>query len=252
MTLFHSTAFASHASAARFYDVPLPTIPDEHVSVLEPTHRRRPRGIVCHLQPAAEVRLRHGVRVSTPAQLFVELASILSLVDLVVAGDFLVKNKHLTCKALAAHCAASTSPGAVAARRAASYVRDRVDSPMESRLRMLIVLAGLPEPKVNITITDVLGQPVRRYDLSWPEIKVIVEYDGRHHIEREEQWEADLQRREDIDSEEWRLLVVVSSGIYKHPGRTIDRIWRLLRDRRLPGTPRQPSSAWRPHFPGHQ
>ena len=34
--------------------------------------------------------------------------------------------------------------------------------PMETRLRMLLVLAGLPEPRVNLTIRDVDGEPVRR------------------------------------------------------------------------------------------
>jgi hypothetical protein len=80
-----------------------------------------------------------------------------------------------------------------------ALVRERVDSPMESRLRMLIVLAGLPEPRVNVTYGEEDGLVLRRYDLSWPEVRVIVEYDGRHHVERVEQWESDLERREAID-----------------------------------------------------
>jgi hypothetical protein len=118
-----------------------------------------------------------------------------------------------------------------------------------TRLRMLLVLAGLPEPMVNITVADLNGQPLRRYDLCWPKVKVIVEYDGRPHIEREDTWESDLDRREAIDDDEWRILVVVATGIYRHPERTVLRVWRLLRRRRLPGVPTHPSDAWRPHFP---
>jgi hypothetical protein len=130
-----------------------------------------------------------GVRISAVDQMFGELASCLTLVDLVVVGDNLVRRRRITPAELVDHCKDSKLPCAALARRAATYVRERVDSPMETRLRMLIVLAGLPEPRVNITISDIHGRPVRRYDLSWPSVKAIVEYDGRHHIEREEQWE---------------------------------------------------------------
>jgi hypothetical protein len=91
----------------------------------------------------------------------------------------------------------------------------------------------------------------RRYDLCWPSVRVIVEYDGRHHIEREQNWESDLDRREAIDDDGWRILVVTGAGIYREPQRTVCRVWRLLRARRLPGVPRRPSDGWRPHFPGH-
>jgi len=90
-----------------------------------------------------------GVRVSAPAQMFVELAQLLPLVDLVVVGDALVRLRRVTAGGLRAFCAASPSQ---AARRAATHVRAEVDSPMETRLRMLIVLAGLPEPHINYRV----------------------------------------------------------------------------------------------------
>ena len=106
---------------------------------------------------------------------------------------------------------------------------------------MLLVLAGLPEPMVNITVADLNGQPLRRYDLCWPEVRVIVEYDRRPHIEREDNWESDLDRREAIDDDDWRILFVIATGIYRHPERTVLRVWRLLRRRQLPGVPTHPS-----------
>jgi very-short-patch-repair endonuclease len=250
LTLFDSSAFASHFSAARVHGVPVPTHADEHVTVTEHRHRRRPRGVVPHVNPRPEVTVVGGVRVSTPTQMFIELAPLLSLVDLVVVGDHIVRQAKVSLRQLSLACEQSNDRGARAARRAAGYVRERVDSPMETRLRMLIVLAGLPEPKVNLTLRDVDGQPVRRYDLCWPTVRVIVEYDGRQHIEREQAWESDLERREAIDDDGWRILVVTSRGIYREPERTVLRVWRLLRARRLRGVPSRPSEAWRPHFPG--
>jgi hypothetical protein len=49
------------------------------------------------------------------------------------------------------------------------------------------VLAGLPEPEVNLIIRDELGAPIRRYDLLYRGSRTAVEYDGRHHIERKGQ-----------------------------------------------------------------
>ena len=244
-------SFLSHTSAARMHGVPIPTLPDEHVTVLHPDLRRPRAGIVCHVVSQAKVSMRNGVRVSAYAQMFVELSSLLSLVDLVVVGDNLVRTGRITLADLAAFCESTRLPYVARARHAASLVRDRVDSPMETRLRLLIVFAGLPEPEVNLSLRTVDGDVVRRYDLSYPEVRVIIEYDGRHHIERIDQWESDLERREAIDDDAWRILVIVAADIYKHPERTLARIVRLLHSRRLPGLPRRLSDDWRPHFPGH-
>jgi hypothetical protein len=250
LACYFDSAHASHASAARVWRVPVQTRPGEHVTVADDTHRLRRAGVTTHHRSGAAVVVREGVRVSVLVDLFVELAEELSLVELVVAGDWMVRRHRVRLKDLRRAAMRATGPAARLARKAALHVRPRVDSPMETRLRMLIVLAGLPEPTVNATVRDVGGEVVRRFDLSWPEVRVIVEYDGRHHVERIEQWESDLDRREEIDDEGWRILVVVAAGIYTDPSRTVDRIFRLLRARGLEGLPERPSEDWRPHFPG--
>ncbi|HEY3016705.1 MAG TPA: hypothetical protein VGJ41_16445 [Nocardioides sp.] len=250
LALFDRTAFASHTTAARLRGIPVPTLPTEHVTVLDPDQRRQREGIRCHVTGTADVDIVRELRVSAPEQLFVELASLLDLVDLVVVGDHLVSKGLTTTSRLVARCRKLPGAAGRLARRAAGFVREGVESPMETRLRMLLVLAGLPEPAINSTFRAEPGSPARRYDLSWPAVKVIVEYDGRHHIEREEQWEADLSRREGIDDDGWRILVVTSRGIYKEPELTVFKVWRLLRARGLAGVPSRLSDAWRPHFPG--
>jgi len=147
-------AFASHATAARALDLPIPTLPGEHVTVLDRRHRHRRAGIACHHLPQARVTRVEGVPVSAPEQCFVELGTLLGLVDLVVVGDHLARRGMVTPEQLAAFAAETRIRGSDAARQAAGYVRDRVDSPMESRVRMLLVLAGLPEPEVNPTFRD--------------------------------------------------------------------------------------------------
>jgi hypothetical protein len=250
LACYFDSAFASHASAARVWRVPVQTRPGEHVTVPDDSHRLRRAGVITHHRADAAVEVRHGVRVSVLVDLFVELAEELSLVELVVAGDWMVRRHRVRIKDLRRAARHASGHAGRLARKAAAHVRAKVDSPMETRLRMLIVLAGLPEPVVNASVRVVDGEQVRRFDLSWPEVRVVVEYDGRHHVERIEQWEADLDRREEIDDDGWRILVVVASGIYGDPGRTVRRIHRLLQARGLEGLPERPSEDWRPHFPG--
>lgn len=118
---------------------------------------------------------------------------------------------------------------------------------METRLRMLLVLAGLPEPQVNWELYDAFGVVLRRLDLAYPEVRVAVEYDGRHHVEVVQQWESDLARREGLEGDRWRMIVVTGRGIYREPGATVDRVRAALTARGL----RLPPSRqdWRPHFP---
>ena len=242
-------AWASHHTAAQLYGVVVPHTSLTHVSVQRAKDRRWAKGLKPHVAPPGEhAQVHRGVRVSKPVRLFIELASLLDLVDLVVAGDSLVRVFNWDADGLRAALAARTDYWSGAARYAATFVRDEVDSPMETRLRLLIVLAGLPEPKVNVKIRDADGVVVVRFDLAYPDLRVAVEYDGRQHVEILAQWEDDDERREFLDDIEWRILKVRSAGIYVEPGRTVERVWRVLRSKGL-AIP-VPGDAWKTYFPG--
>jgi hypothetical protein len=248
---YAGAAWASHASAARVYDLPVPTIADEHVSVPRAGLRRRQRGVKAHVGRHAATRVVDGVRVTEPLMLFVEMAELLTLVDLVVLGDALVRRRFFTTEMLVQFCADVRHKAASPARQAAAYVRRDVDSPMETRLRMLLVLAGLPEPQVNLKVRDATGEVIRKYDLSYPAVKVAVEFNGKVHVLVPGAWEADLERRDAIDDAEWRLVPVISSGIFARPEDTLRRVHRVLLARGMPGVPLRLTDAWRAHFPGH-
>jgi hypothetical protein len=244
-------AFASHISAARVYGLPVPTHSFEHVTVLRQEDRRKRPEIRAHVAGSAPNVLRHrGVPVSHPFQMFVELSSLLTLVELVVVGDALVKLFDVRADALVQWCRDSTDRHAADALRAALYVRAEVDSPMETRVRMLIVLGGLPEPKVNHKILDEQGRVRRRLDLSYPWLKLVIEYDGRQHIERIENWGGAVVRREEFDDDGWKTLIVTANDVYKTPGATLIRVRRNLVARGCKDVPTRLSDAWRPHFPG--
>jgi very-short-patch-repair endonuclease len=241
-------AVASHGSAARVLGAPVPAEPLEHVTVSHEDQRRRRLGVRCHLAELDrhEVQVVEGIRITAPHRLFLDLASCLGLIDLVVLGDWLVSRGLVTTDSLAAYCSRASTRGAARARRAAAYVRDRVDSPMETRLRLLLVLAGLPEPEVNRELRDERGRLLLRLDLSWRELKVAVEYDGRHHLTSTPQWERDVERRNDLTASGWLLITVTAAGIYRSPEDTVRRVHEALLSR---GCRRlRLADGWRAHF----
>ena len=113
---------------------------------------------------------------------------------------------------------------------------------------MLIVLAGLPEPQVNTIPRLVGGSGSRRFDLCYPELKLIVEYDGRHHAQDSEQWSSDILRREALEAQGWRLIIVNAEALYNNPSETLRRIRSALEQCSSPRLPRRIPDVWRRHF----
>lgn len=247
-----TAAHASHATAARVWQLPIPVLPEEHVTVTRRNARHARAGIVRHSAPedACSTTMVDDVLLSDPLQTFVDLGELITLVDLVVVGDELVRRNVVTCEMLRAFCGRSRHPGARRAATAATFVRAGVDSPMESRTRMLLVLGGLPEPDVNPTVYDELGHPIRRYDLYYKRSRTAIEYDGRQHAQSQRQWESDVSRRESIDDAGDRLVVLLAKDIYKTPSTTLVKVHRILRERGEPGVPTRLSEEWRRYFPG--
>jgi hypothetical protein len=244
-----SGAFASHMSAARLWALPVPTKSDEHVSVQRPEDRRRRVGLVSHIAPTGvSVVRRDGVLVSSPVDTFASLGGMVDLVDLVCVGDSIVRRGWATPADLCAACANSADIGAGRAQRAAAYVRSGIDSPMETRVRLLIVLAGLPEPEVNIVIRNHDGSIAAQLDLGYRALKIAILYDGRLHADDLTQWEFDIEQRDGLVELDWRVLIVTSKGVFKVPGLTLDRIYRALKARGATGLPRQVGDGWRPYF----
>lgn len=236
---------ARHSAAALWGGV-VPARPDIQLDI-PPGSRLRVSGVDARVRRAPGAELHHGLPVTSPTQTFLDLAGDLDLVDLVVLGDSLVRAGVVTPPQLVA--AATAFPGRRArhVRRAAALVRVGVDSPMETRLRLLIVLAGLPEPVVNHPLRDDTGRVRYRLDLAYPQWRMAIEYDGRQHAENTAQWRWDVQRREDLDADGWRLVVVLSGDLYRSPSRTLDRVVSAARAQGV--SLRLRSDEWRQYFP---
>ena len=68
--------------------------------------------------------------------------------------------------------------------RVARYAEPKSESQMESRLRMQLVLAGLPRPQAQVPLCDSEGRFLGRADLYYPTHRLVIEYDGGTHRER--------------------------------------------------------------------
>ncbi len=240
-------AFASHWSAARVLRLPVPDNPFEHVTVRKKEDRRFRPWLKAHVTIRKRgVVVVRGVPVTDPITTFLQMAGHLSLVELVVLGDAIVRQKRIAPSRLVEAARKSTDYYAAAALRAALYVRKGVDSPMETRLRMLIVLAGLPEPVVNVVLVHEDGSWRRRFDLCYPKIKLVVEYNGRHHREAE-QSASDRVRAQELAPEGYFILAFEAENIYVTPQATLERIRRHLVLRGMRDVPSLKDS-WRGHF----
>lgn len=243
-----AASFVTHHTAARLFGAVVPDSVSVHVGTTS-ARTGSVAGVVVHRYAAPPpTTLQGGVRVTTAVQTFLDLAAVLDLVDLVALGDSLVFLGQVSLDDLRTAAAGHRGRGARSARRAASFVRARVESGMESRVRMLFVLAGLPEPTVNVSVSARGGRLRYRIDLAWEQVRVAVEYDGRHHIARQDQWQHDIDRREALEAEGWRFVVLTSRDVYQTPGRTIERTVAALTAAGLPGLG-PVKNEWRRHFP---
>jgi Protein of unknown function (DUF559) len=242
-------SYISHQTAAELWGGLVPACSDVHVTVPGEAPRTRRQGIKAHsTRGSTKTSTLQGLAIASPTQTFLDLACSLDLVELVVLGDSLVKAKRVTPEDLVAAASEWVGNGVVRARRAARFARKGVDSPKETRLRMLLVLAGLPEPTVNVIIRNPDGSWRMRFDLSYPGLKLIIEYDGRQHAENSGQWRRDLSRREELDGLGWRSIVVTSDDLRDAPEAVLNRVRDALIDRGAIGIRRRFKTEWMRYF----
>lgn len=245
-------SYISHHTAAELWGAAPPPSGGTHITLPSACGRQVRRGVRSHYRSQrGRTTLRKGLPISTPEQTFLDLAGIgVGLVDLVIVADGMIKERHTSPELLIEAAAQWSGKGCRVARRAALLAREGVDSPQETRLRLLLVLAGLPEPHVNMVIRGRDGSWHRRYDLAYEHLRLIIEYDGRQHAEDKRQWLTDIFRREELDQMHWRLVIITAEGIYREPLRTLERVRDALLECGAVGVRRTFKPEWRLHFPG--
>lgn len=225
-----------HETAARLWDLPLPGPDTPHLPLhvmRDNRHNRiRRTGVVGHRGlESRSVGHCHGVQVVSQADTWLDLAEALGIDDLVVVGDCIATRAGAVDPLLVALRRRLRMPRGSRDRavKALRWIRVGAASAMESRARLLVVRAGLPEPELNAAIADALGEWVATGDLVWRKERVVGEYQGEQaHLGRRAR-RVDPDRRAILEEElGWTVVEIFKEDVF-NPGRRHRLVGRLAR-----------------------
>jgi hypothetical protein len=172
---------------------------------------------------------RGGLRITSGAQTFLDLAAVLWAPDLLALGDALMRGGHLDAQSLDGRLRrAARVRGVVRAREWAPHVTGKAGSHRESWLRYWLLTSDLPAPEVQVPVVDRRARVVAHADLGYPEWKVALEYEGRQHAETE-QFGRDIDRYSLMAADGW--LVLRFGSCNAGPTTVVDRTRRALVNR---------------------
>lgn len=222
----------SHFTAAELYGVPIERDAKTHVSLRAEVEPRM-RGLVAHrVLSLGDVWTIDGFPVTSPGRTFVDLAAKLDLVSLVIAGDVLARRSSLDefDRALAS---ASGRRGICLAREARALLNPASKSPQETRVRLILLFAGIPAMDVNRPAIGRDGRQFAEPDLGEHEVLVALEIEGGDHQSDPRQWQRDIGRDARYRDNGWHLIKITKSDIYERPQWIVDQTASALRSRGL-------------------
>jgi hypothetical protein len=219
-------------TAAALLGLPVPPSPDVHIVLRPQPVLPQRRGLVVHVRRLGEqdVTVHDGLRLTSPPQLFLDLAAQLPPQELVAVGDAMSRRGLLRPDEIAARLdRADRVRGVVAARRIAPMLSPRAMSRPESVLRYWLLTSDLPDPRIQLAIHDHRGREVAHADLGYEEWKVALEYEGRQHAEPE-QFGQDIDRYSLMAADGWLILRFAGRHL-KGPMVVVERTRRALLSR---------------------
>jgi hypothetical protein len=227
-------AFFTHTSAAILHGMPLPERleddPRLHVTVEAPAYAVRRRGIIGHslrMSREDDVIGTGDVEFTTPERTWCDLAGILTLPELVAAGDYLVHRQDpvTTPRRLAQQVHSLRYRRYIRSLyTAVRTLRDSSQSPAESELHTIFTMLRLPAPIIDRETADDFGEFVALTTFRFTAVELMVRYWGAGPLSPAPSTGA---HREIIDGVTWMVLDA-SRGDLGNPNGLIRRIWRSL------------------------
>ena len=167
--------------------------------------------------------MHDGVRVTSPARTWLDLASLLTVDELIAVGDSIVvahgpdfprPREPLAStddlrRMIAAHPGIR---GMKTARLAIDEIRVGADSPQETKMRLALARTSLGEPLLNYVIRNRWGEPSVWPDAAYPESRISLQYDGGHHTD-ERQIRLDAKRRATTERLGWTEITVFKEDL---------------------------------------
>lgn len=241
VTADHPESWVSHTTVAQLLRLPLPrrVETDLHVSTPRGTAPVRREGVRPHRGAArpGELRTLGQLVVSRAGRMFLECAAVLRLDELIVLGDALVRrprpqyedrrSSYSTIEVLAASLEAHrTVHGYPLASSALRQVRVGADSAPETRMRLALTRAGLPEPELQVP-ADPQDPRSPQADAAYVGQKIALQYDGQVHFDADR---AKQDRRVDrhFSSRGWTVLRYYDEDAREGFRRTVQEVGRSL------------------------
>jgi AbiEi antitoxin C-terminal domain len=173
-------------------------------------HTRRRAGVIVHEERIAadEITYIGELPVTTPARTALDIARHLPRDAAVVHLDALAAATGVTfADTVALIDKYRGARGIRRARTALALMDGGAESPEETRLRLLLIDAGLPAPRTQIRVSDGVNEAF--IDMGYDEPMVGLDYEGVHHSENRGQYVYDIGRTELIDRRGWIDIRVV-------------------------------------------
>lgn len=209
-------AIFAGATAAWLFGLDLePTDPIEIVVPPGSSIRSRKGLIVrrCEVSPAEVVSIR-GLRATALPFTLAGLCLQRPAVEALVAIDMAVCSGLTDAVALGRYAEAAKGRAGAGRLRSLATFAAPAESPMETRLRWLLIQAGLPRPEVQTNLRDSRARFIGRADLYYPAAKLVLEYDGGNHRER---LVEDDRRQNLLINAGFRILRFAAADIHSRP-----------------------------------
>ena len=179
--------------------------------------------------PAAETSIRRGLRVTSAVRTIADLACRLPLTDAVALLDMALHRHLVNSERLGDWASTHTGyRGVRRLKRALELADPAAESVMETRLRLLLVLAGLPHPTSQVSLRDDFGLFLARPDFYYPGARLAIEYDGATH---RESLAADNRRQNRLIDAGYRLLRFTAGDVLDAPAVVVSMVRRALQAR---------------------
>jgi hypothetical protein len=222
-------AFFAGRTAAVVYKLPVSHDPSGElwVAVHAPARALRAEGVHgMKVSPTlASVRAWDGLRVSSPASTWAMLSNELTVRELIIVGDAVVRiprdgrgqaQPHRRLASIEQLRQAASAPwrrGRAALDEALESIRVGSMSPLETDFRLGAVAGGLPEPDLDVEVRDRHGRLLGISDAVYPQQRTVVEVEGDHHRATKAQWNRDIQKYAAYAAEGWEVLRLTAEHI---------------------------------------
>jgi very-short-patch-repair endonuclease len=151
----------------------------------------------------------------------------LSIIEAVAALDAALHERLLTLGHMKTWLESHRQfPGTARLRRVIELAEPATESVMETRLRLLLVFAGLPRPRAQVPLYDEAGRFVGRPDLYYPPRRLGLEYDGSTH---RGSLTADNRRQNRLINAGYKLLRFGAADVLSAPDTIVSLVTEALR-----------------------